>query len=149
MSTTYMPKLESVERKWYVLDAKGKSLGRVAAAAAVLLRGKHKPLYAPHVDCGDYVIVINCGDAVLTGNKLQKKFLRWHTGYIGHLKEIRYDKLMKIKPEKAMYTAINGMLPNTHNGRKQMTRLRVYKGEEHGQAAQKPEIYEIKEKGDN
>jgi len=141
--STYMPKPREIERKWYVLDAKDKPLGRVAVQAAVLLRGKHKPTFAPHADCGDHVIVINCADAVLTGNKLQKKFLRWHTGWIGHLKEIKYDKLMKEKPEKAMYVAVNGMIPNTTIGRKAMTRLRVYRGAEHNQAAQKPENHEI------
>ena len=104
--STYMAKKSEVERKWYVIDAAGKSLGRVAAQAAVLLRGKHKPTYTPHVDCGDHVIIINCKDAVLTGNKLvQKKWYR-HTGYIGHLKETRYDTLMATRPTKAMELAV-------------------------------------------
>ena len=141
--STFMPNPQTVERKWYVLDAKGKPLGRVAAQAAILLRGKHKPYFIPHVDCGDHVVIINCADAVLTGNKLQKKFYRWHTGWIGHLKEIKYDKLMSEKPEKAMYIAVNGMIPNTTIGRKAMTRLRVYRGETHEQTAQKPEPYEV------
>ncbi|MCL2634192.1 MAG: 50S ribosomal protein L13 [Oscillospiraceae bacterium] len=140
MSTT-MPKAQELVRKWYILDAADKPLGRVAAQAAVLLRGKHKPVFAPHCDCGDHVIIINCSKAVLTGNKLQNKYYRWHTGYIGHLKEVRYDKLMAEKPEKAMMLAVNGMLPNTTIGRKALTRLRVYRGAEHKNAAQRPEEY--------
>ncbi len=143
MSTTYMPKAETVERKWYILDAAGKPLGRVAAQAATLLRGKHKPTFAPHCDCGDHVIIINCSKAVLTGNKLQNKFYRWHTGYIGHLKSIQYSKLMATRPEKAMELAVNGMLPNTTLGRKALTRLRLYAGAEHKNAAQKPEVFEF------
>jgi large subunit ribosomal protein L13 len=136
--SSYMPNPQTVERKWYIIDAQGKPLGRVAAQAATLLRGKHKPTFAPHCDCGDHVIVINCEKAVLTGNKLQNKKLRWHTGWIGGLKEIGYDTLMKQKPEKAMYVAINGMIPDTTIGRKAMTRLRVYRGPEHKNQAQKP-----------
>ncbi|MCM1417929.1 MAG: 50S ribosomal protein L13 [Bacteroides sp.] len=136
--STYMPKAENVERKWYILDAAGKPLGRVAAQAATILRGKNKPIYAPHCDCGDHVIIINCAQAVLTGNKLQDKYYRWHTGYIGHLKEIQYSKLMSQRPEKAMELAVYGMLPNTTLGRKAMTRLRLYKDANHKNAAQKP-----------
>lgn len=109
--STYMPKAAEVERSWYILDAADKPLGRVAATAAHLLRGKHKPTFAPHCDCGDHVIIINCSKAVLTGKKLEKKVYRWHTGWIGHLKEVSYDKLMKENPEKAMTIAVNGMLP--------------------------------------
>ena len=138
-----MPNPQTVERKWYILDAAGKPLGRVAAQAALMLKGKHKPTYAPHVDCGDCIIVINCAKAILTGKKLEKKYYRWHTGYIGHLKEVRYDKLMSTKPEKAMELAINGMLPNNTIGRKAMTRLRVYRGAEHNNAGQKPEVFEF------
>lgn len=141
--STYMPNPQTVERKWYILDAAGKPLGRVAAQAALMLKGKHKPTYAPHVDCGDCIIVINCAKAILTGKKLEKKYYRWHTGYIGHLKEVRYDKLMSTKPEKAMELAINGMLPNNTIGRKAMTRLRVYRGAEHNNAGQKPEVFEF------
>ena len=140
---TYMPKAETVERSWYVLDAAGRPLGRVAAMAAHLLRGKHKVTFAPHCDCGDHVIIINCAKAVLTGKKLEKKYYRWHTGWIGHLKEVRYDKLMSTKPEKAMELAINGMLPNNTIGRKAMTRLRLYRGAEHNNAGQKPEVFEF------
>ncbi len=141
--STYMPKPAEINRKWYVLDAKGKSLGRVATVAAHILRGKHKPDYIPHVDCGDHVIIINCEHAVLTGRKLEQKYHRWHTGWIGGLKEIRYDRLMKENPEKAMSIAVSGMLPKTSQGRKAATRLRVYRGSEHQNAAQKPEAYSL------
>ena len=142
MSTTLVKPAE-VERKWYLLDAAGKSLGHVAAEAAVLLRGKQKVDYTPNVDCGDFVIIINAEKAVLTGKKLEKKVYRWHTGWIGHLKEVGYDKLMKENPEKAMTIAVNGMLPNTTLGRKALTRLRCYAGAEHNNAAQKPVEYKI------
>ena len=142
MSTT-MPKAGQIDRKWYVIDAAGKPLGRVAAQAAVLLRGKHKPTFAPHVDCGDHVIIINCGKAVLTGNKLEKKVWYRHTGWIGGLKEVKYATLMETRPEKAMSLAVNGMLPNNTLGRAAGTRLRVYAGAQHEQAAQKPEAYEF------
>lgn len=142
MSTT-MPKAGQIDRKWYVIDAAGKPLGRVAAQAATLLRGKHKPEYTPHVDCGDHVIIINCGKAVLTGNKLEKKVWYRHTGWIGGLKEVKYATLMETRPEKAMSLAVNGMLPNNTLGRAAGTRLRVYAGAQHEQAAQKPEAYEF------
>ena len=141
--STYMPKANEISRKWYVLDASGKSLGRVAAQAASILRGKHKPTFAPHADCGDHVIIINCSKAVLTGKKLEKKFYRWHTGWIGHLKEVNYGTLMKENPEKAMTLAVNGMLPNNTLGRKALTRLRCYAGAEHKNAAQKPVDYKF------
>ncbi len=140
MSTT-MPKAGDIVRKWYVLDASGRSLGHVAAAAATLLRGKNKPLYAPHMDCGDYVIVINAEKAVLTGKKLEKKYYRYHTGWVGHLKEIQYKTLMEKNPEKAMKLAVKGMIPDTTLGRESLTRLRVFQGAEHIHAAQKPEAY--------
>lgn len=138
MSTT-MAKPAEITRKWYVLDAADKPLGRVAAKAAVILRGKHKPSFTPHVDCGDHVIIVNAEKAVLTGKKADQKFLRWHTGWIGHLKEISYKKLMADNPEKAMTVAVKGMLPDTVLGRNQMRRLRVYRGPEHQNQAQKPE----------
>ncbi len=141
--STFMQKPHEVERKWYVLDAKGKPLGRVAAKAAVLLRGKHKPTFTPHVDCGDHVIIINCRDAKLTGNKLTQKFYYRHTGYIGHLKEVRYDKLMTERPDRAMMLAVKGMIPDTTIGRKALTRLRVFAGNEHCHEAQKPENLDI------
>ena len=141
--STFMAKKGEVERKWYILDAAGKPLGRVAAQAAVLLRGKHKPTFTPHVDCGDHVIIINCGKAVLTGSKLTQKKWQRHTGYVGHLKETRYDTLMATKPEKAMELAVKGMVPDNTIGRKALTRLRVYKGAEHKHEAQKPQVYEF------
>lgn len=142
MSTT-MPKASDISRKWYVLDAAGKPLGRVAAKAATLLRGKHKPTFAPHADCGDHVIIVNCDQAVLTGNKLEKKFYRWHTGWIGGLKEISYEKLMATNSPKAMMLAVGGMLPKTTVGRNSLRRLRVYAGPSHNNAAQKPETLEF------
>ena len=140
---TTMPKAAEISRKWYVIDAEGKPLGRVAAQAAALLRGKHKTTFTPHVDCGDFVIIVNCGKAVLTGKKLEKKYLRWHTGWIGHLKEIQYATLMQTHPEKAMQVAVNGMIPDTVIGRNERRRLHVYAGAEHPHAAQKPESYEL------
>ena len=122
--STYMAKAGQVDRKWYILDAAGKSLGRVAAQAAVLLRGKHKVDYTPHVDCGDHVIIINCAKAVLTGNKLEQKKWQRHTGWIGGLKETKYATLMAQRPEKAMELAVNGMIPNNTIGRAARTRLR-------------------------
>ena len=136
---TYMPKAAEISRKWYVIDAEGKPLGRVAAKAAEILRGKHKPTFAPHVDCGDHVIIINCEKAVLTGRKLEQKFYRWHSGWVGGLKEIQYSTLMKNNPEKAMMAAVKGMIPDPVIGRQAVRRLRVYRGPEHNHAAQKPQ----------
>ncbi len=141
--STYMAKAGQVDRKWYVLDAAGKPLGRVAATAATLLRGKHKPIFTPHVDCGDHVIVVNADKAVLTGGKLEKKFYRRHTGYIGGLKEVKYATLMSSRPELAMELAVKGMIPDNTIGRKALTRLRVYKGTDHKHAAQKPEAWSL------
>lgn len=138
MSTT-LAKKESVERKWYVIDAAGKPLGRVAVQAATLLRGKHKPTFTPHVDCGDYVIVVNAGKAELTGKKLEQKKYQHHTGWIGNLKEVKYSTLMAQKPEFAVELAVKGMLPKNSIGRASMTRLKIYAGPEHKNAAQKPE----------
>ena len=137
--STYMPKANDIVRKWYVLDAAGKPLGRVATVAADLLRGKHKPTFAPHADCGDHVIVINADKVVLTGNKLDQKKYFHHTGYVGHMKEVKYSTLMRTKPAFAMEKAIKGMIPDTTIGREALTRLRVYAGAEHKHAAQKPE----------
>lgn len=141
--STFMANPQNVERKWLVLDATDKSLGRVAAEAAKLLRGKHKTTFTPHVDCGDFVIIVNASKAVLTGNKANDKMHRWHTGWIGGLKEISYGKLMETNPEKAMTIAVKGMIPDTVIGRKALTRLKVYAGAEHNNAAQKPEVYEF------
>ena len=135
-----MAKAGEVARKWYVIDAEGKPLGRVATLAADLLRGKNKPTYTPHVDCGDHVIIINCEKAVLTGKKLEKKYYIRHTGSIGGLKMVQYSTLMREKPELAMQLAVEGMVPDNTIGRKALTRLRVYRGNEHVHAAQKPEM---------
>jgi len=142
-STTYMPKAGQVDRKWYVIDAAGKPLGRVAAQVAVLLRGKNKTIFAPHVDCGDHVVVINCKDILLTGNKLEKKFYYHHTGYIGHLKAVRYDTLMREKPCRVMELAVKGMIPSTTIGRAALLRLRLFEGAEHTHAAQNPQTFEL------
>ncbi|MBQ6266208.1 MAG: 50S ribosomal protein L13 [Clostridia bacterium] len=142
MSTT-MPKAADITRKWYVIDAAGKPMGKVAVEAATLLRGKHKPIFAPHADCGDHVIIINAEKAVLTGNKLEQKKYYHHSGYIGHLKEVKYSTLMKTRPEFAMTLAVKGMIPDTVIGRKALTRLRVVRGAEHPHAAQKPEVWEF------
>ncbi len=140
--STSMATGSTVVRKWYLLDAAGKPMGRTAATAATLLRGKHKPDYTPHVDCGDYVIVINAAEAVLTGKKLEQKYYRTQSGYPGHLHETQYKTLMQTKPELAMALAVKGMLGKTPTGKKQLERLKVYKGAEHKNAAQKPEIWE-------
>ena len=141
--STFMAKPEEISRKWYVLDAEGKPLGRVAAKAALILRGKHKPTYTPHVDCGDHVIIINCEKAILTGKKLEQKKFYWHTGWIGGLKSESYKDMMAKKADKAMMIAVNGMLPNNTLGRAALTRLRVYKDANHKQEAQKPEVCEF------
>lgn len=142
MSTT-MANAQTVSRKWYIIDADGVALGRVAVKAATLLRGKHKPSYTPHADCGDHVIIINAAKAILTGNKLQNKVRYRHTGWIGHLKEIKYSDLMANNPDQAMTLAVKGMVPDTTLGRTQLRRLRVYKGAEHDHIAQKPEVYKF------
>lgn len=136
--STFMAKPETIDRKWYVIDAADKSLGHTAALAASILRGKNKPEFTPHVDSGDYVIIINAAKAVLTGNKLRDKYYRRHSGWIGGLKEIQYKTLMKEKPEFAMEVAIKGMLPKNSIGRKSATRLKIYAGAEHNQTAQQP-----------
>ena len=140
---TYMAKAEAVERKWYVVDAEGVTLGRLASKVASVLRGKNKPNYTPNVDTGDFVIVINTDKVVLTGKKLENKFYRYHTGYIGGLKEIPYKKLMAEKSDLAVYEAVKGMLPKNSLGRAMIKKLRVYKGAEHNHAAQKPETLKV------
>jgi len=141
--STFMAKKETIERKWYILDAAGKPLGKTAVVAATLLRGKHKPEYTPHVDCGDFVVIINAEKAVLTGKKLEQKFYRHHSGYIGGLKETNYKTLMKTRPELAMQLAVKGMLAKNSIGREELTRLKVYAGENHKQQAQQPAPYEV------
>lgn len=142
MSTT-MPNESNLNRKWYIIDAANKPLGRTAAVAATLLRGKHKPVFAPHADCGDHVIIINAEKAILTGKKLDQKMYYRHTGWVGGLKEMKYSKLMATKPELAMQLAVKGMLPDNTLGRTAMTRCRIFKGAEHTHAAQTPEVYEF------
>ena len=136
--STFMAKVNEVERKWYVIDAAGKPMGRTAVAAANILRGKHRPEYTPGVDCGEFVIIINADKAILTGNKLQNKYYYHHSGYIGGLKQVQYKKLMAEKPEFAMELAVKGMLPKNTLGAKSLTRLKVYAGAEHAHEAQKP-----------
>ena len=141
--STFLQKPETVERKWYIIDAAGKPLGRTAVKAADILRGKNKVTFTPNVDCGDHVIIINCDKAVLTGSKLDKKFHHHHTGWIGGMKSVNYRTLMANQADKAMMLAVKGMLPNNKLGDKALTRLRVYKGAEHKNAAQKPEVVEF------
>ena len=136
--STFMAKAETIERKWYVIDAANKPLGKTAVAAANILRGKHRPEFTPHVDCGEFVIIINAGKAVLTGKKLEQKYYRHHSGYIGGLKEVQYKTLMATRPEKAVELAVKGMLPHNTLGAKAFTRLKVFAGAEHNHAAQKP-----------
>ncbi len=141
--SSYMPKAGDITRKWYVIDAEGKPLGKVAVEAANLLRGKNKPTFTPNADCGDHVIIINAEKVVLTGKKLEQKKYYHHTGYIGHLKEVKYGTLMKTKPEFVVTKAVKGMIPDNTLGRQALTRLRVVKGAEHPHAAQKPEAWEF------
>jgi len=141
--STYMEKAGNITRKWYLLNAADKPLGRTATVAAHILRGKHKPSFTPHADCGDHVIIVNAGKAILTGRKLQQKYYRRHSGWVGGLKEIRYDELMKKRPEQAMMLAVKGMLPDTVVGRKSLTRCRIYPGSEHNNQAQQPEAWTL------
>ena len=141
--STYMPKAGDITRKWYVIDAAGKPLGKVAVQAAVLLRGKHKPTFAPHADCGDHVIIINAEKAVLTGNKLNQKMYYHHTGYVGGLKETKYRKPLAEKPEFAIRRAVVGMLPKGPLGRQMAKKLKVYAGPNHDHAAQKPVKFDL------
>ncbi len=143
-NTTYSPKKAEIERKWYIIDAANKPLGRVATEAAKLLRGKHKPTFTPNLDTGDHVIILNAKDVILTGNKLNQKIYRHHSGYIGGMKEVPAKVMLEKNPEKAMTLAIKGMLPHNSLGRAQLKKLRVYAGNEHENQAQKPEIWEVK-----
>lgn len=138
--STYMAKPRELERKWYIIDAAGRPLGRVATQAATILRGKHLPTFTPHVDCGEHVIIINAEKAVLTGNKLDQKVYYRHTGHVGGLKEVKYRLLMESNPQKAMMLAVWGMLPHNTIGRNSLKRLRVYRDGEHKHQAQKPEL---------
>ena len=141
--STFMAKAETIERNWYVIDAAGQPLGKTAVKAADILRGKHRPEFTPHVDCGEFVIIINASKAVLTGKKLENKVYYHHSGYIGGLKSVDYKTLMQTKPEKAMELAVKGMLPANSIGRKSITRLHVYAGADHKHAAQQPTPYEV------
>ena len=143
-NTTYSPKMAEIERKWYIIDAANKPLGRVATEAAKLLKGKHKPTYTPNIDTGDHVIILNAKDVILTGNKLDNKIYRHHSGYIGGMKETPARVMLEKNPEKAMTLAIKGMLPHNSLGRVQLKKLRVYAGSEHENQAQKPEVWEVK-----
>ena len=140
-NTTYSVKKNEIESKWYIIDAANKPLGRVATEAAKLLRGKHKPTFTPNIDVGDHVIILNCNQVILTGNKLNAKVYRHHSGYIGGMKETSAKDMLEKNPEKAMMLAVKGMLPHNSLGAQQLKKLRVYAGNEHENAAQKPEIW--------
>ncbi|GAU79326.1 50S ribosomal protein L13 [Fusibacter sp. 3D3] len=140
---SYVAKPLEIERKWYVVDADGKTLGRLASEVAKILRGKHKPIYTPHVDTGDFVIIVNAEKVRLTGKKLDQKMFRWHTGYIGHLRERSYRDMLQNKPETVVESAIKGMLPHNSLGSAMYTKLKVYAGPEHKHEAQKPEVLEL------
>lgn len=140
---TYMAKAGEIRRKWYVVDAGGKPLGRLASEVAAILRGKNKPIYTPHVDTGDYVIIINAEKVVLTGNKPDQKVYRRHSGWPGGFKEVKFKSMISKFPERVIEHAVKGMLPHNSLGRAMFKKLKVYRGEEHGHQAQKPEILEI------
>lgn len=141
--STFMANKGNIQRKWYVLDAAGKPLGKTAVAAATILRGKHKPEYTPHADCGDFVIVINADKAVLTGKKLEQKYYRTHSGYVGGLKETKYRLLMQQRSELAVRLAVRGMMPRNIVTKDSLTRLKIYRGDSHPHAAQKPETWTV------
>ncbi len=140
---TYMANSDTVERKWYVVDAKGKTLGRLSSEIAKILRGKHKPTFTPHVDTGDFVIVINAEQITITGNKAEQKLYRSHSNYPGGLKEITFEKLMDKKPTEAIMQAVKGMLPKNSLGRQMLKKLKVYAGSAHNHEAQQPELLEL------
>jgi large subunit ribosomal protein L13 len=141
---TPMPKENEIERKWYVVDADGKVLGRLATRIATILRGKHKPLFTPHLDVGDHVVVLNAEKIHLTGRKLQNKQYRWHTGYIGGLREVSAEKMLKTHPERVIEWAVQGMLPKNRLGRAMAKKLKVYRGAAHPHQAQQPQVLEVK-----
>lgn len=140
---SYMAKANEIERKWYIIDAENKVLGRLATEIATILRGKNKPIYTPHVDTGDFVIVINADKVKLTGKKLDQKNYTYHTGYPGGLRQVPYKNLIVKNPEKIIELAVKGMLPKNSLGRSMYRKLKVYRGTEHGHEAQKPEVYEF------
>ena len=141
--STFMANAQTIERRWFVIDAAGQPLGKVAVKAATILRGKHRPEFTPHADCGEFVIIINASKATLSGKKPEQKFYRRHSGYIGGLKEVQYKTLMANRPEMAMELAVKGMLPHNTLGAKAFTRLHVYAGDTHNQQAQQPVPYEF------
>jgi len=141
---TSMPKENEIERKWYVVDAEGKVLGRLATRVASILRGKHKPTFTPHLDVGDHVVVLNAEKVHLTGRKLQDKQYRWHTGYIGGLREVNAEKMLKTHPERVIEWAVQGMLPKNRLGRAMVKKLKVYRGAAHPHQAQQPQALEVK-----
>ena len=140
---SYIAKPADIERKWYVVDADGKTLGRLATEVAAVLRGKHKPTFTPHMDCGDYVIVVNAEKVEVTGKKRKEKIYKRHTGYPGGLRETTFEKLQAKKPEEIIRHAIKGMMPNGKLGRQMYKKLKVYAGPEHNHQAQKPEVLEV------
>ncbi len=141
---SYMARPGTVERKWYVIDAEGQTLGRLATEIATLLRGKRKPQYTPHVDTGDFVVVVNAEKIVVTGKKAEQKVYRWHTGYPGGLKERSYEQMLARRPEEIIRIAVRGMMPKTRLARQQLRKLKIYAGPEHPHAAQNPQPYEVR-----
>ncbi|PID81257.1 MAG: 50S ribosomal protein L13 [Clostridiales bacterium] len=141
---SFIQKPHEVERKWFVVDAEGQTLGRLATQVATVLRGKHKPTYTPHVDCGDFVVIVNAEKIVLTGKKLDQKMYRWHTGFVGHLRERTARQMLQNKPEEVIRLAVKGMLPKNSLGKKMLTKLKVYAGAEHKHAAQQPEALTLR-----
>ncbi|HHY13695.1 MAG TPA: 50S ribosomal protein L13 [Thermoanaerobacterales bacterium] len=139
---TFMAKAEEIERKWYIIDASNRPLGRLATEAATILRGKHKPIFTPHVDTGDFVIVVNAEKVLLTGNKVKQKKFAYHTGYPGGLKEVSYETMLEKNPERAVMLAVRRMLPKNTLGRKMFKKLKVYRGSTHPHEAQQPELWE-------
>ncbi len=144
MMKSFIQKPHEVERKWFVVDAEGQTLGRLATQVATVLRGKHKPTYTPHVDCGDFVVIVNAEKIVLTGKKLDQKMYRWHTGYVGHLRERTARQMLQKKPEEVIRLAVKGMLPKNSLGKKMLTKLKVYAGGEHKHGAQQPEVLTLR-----
>ena len=140
---TFMANKDTIARKWYVIDAAGVPLGKTAAKAAHILNGKHRVDYTPHVDCGDFVVIVNAEKAILTGKKLEQKYYRTHSGWIGGLKEVQYSTLMRERPELAMKLAVRGMMPRNVISKDSMSRLKIYRGGEHEHAAQKPELWAL------
>jgi large subunit ribosomal protein L13 len=140
---TFVAKEHEIEKKWYLIDAERRTLGRLASEIAILLRGKHKPIFTPHMDAGDYVVVVNAGKVVLTGDKLEKKIYYRHSGYVGGLKKTTAEQMLQKRPENLIKFAVKGMLPKTSLGRRQLAKLKIYAGPDHPHQAQKPEKLEV------